>query len=285
MKKSVLALGLLCFSLYSMEQNELVTENITSILYSPTGAQLVTGSKGGVTTRWNTETKLKVCQKQTSTRPIKVISVKQLPKFYHADSYTHVLYNPIDSSERATVMVADASLTLSKKSSSSKLTFGGPEQSTVWSIAYSADGKKLAIGTGINVNNILILDPATEKIVETLTGHQGLISCLAFRPNGGELASSSADKTVRLWDLREPSACTVLTGHEEVVSCVACSPDRYEVASGSLDTNVRIWDLRNPTNLLVIKFHEDSVVDVAYSPTGKQLATATENISRFSDRT
>lgn len=57
------------------------------------------------------------------------------------------------------------------------------------------------------VNNkmaIKILDPTSSQVKETLTGHEGRVSGVCWQVgNDNVLFSSSHDKTVRMWDLRE----------------------------------------------------------------------------------
>jgi hypothetical protein len=58
-----------------------------------------------------------------------------------------------------------------------------------------------------------------------LRGHKGEVWALAFDPQGRWLATASADKTVRLWDLEHPEAKPrVLRGHESGVSTLAFDP-------------------------------------------------------------
>src|SRR6516162_7989504 len=76
----------------------------------------------------------------------------------------------------------------------------------------------------------------------TLRGHSGWISSLAFAPNGKLLASSSADKTVKLWTIPGGKELASLRGHEDYVSSVAISPDGKTLATGSFDNSVKLWD-------------------------------------------
>ena len=101
---------------------------------------------------------------------------------------------------------------------------------------------------------------------------------IAVSPNSFRLASASGDRTVRLWDLRDPSAQPRrLSDHGSTVNSVAFSPDSLSLASGSADGIVRIWDLRNSNSPLPFLSFPDplsfAVRTVAFSSDGTHIAS------------
>jgi WD40 repeat protein/tetratricopeptide (TPR) repeat protein len=89
-------------------------------------------------------------------------------------------------------------------------------------LTFSADGGRLAWGSGGPDGNVTVCDAKTGRQLLALHGHTNWVSDVAFSPDGTRLASvSPLDWTVRLWDLAErdepdePAQRPTVTWHRE----------------------------------------------------------------------
>jgi WD40 repeat protein len=124
---------------------------------------------------------------------------------------------------------------------------------------------------------VRLWDAVTGAPLQTLKGHSGWVTPVAFSPDGKMVVSGSRDKTVRLWDAVTGAALQTLEGHSGVVWSVAFSPDGKLVASGSVDKTVRLWDAVTGAALQTLEGHSDTVWSVAFSPDGKLVASGSED--------
>jgi predicted NACHT family NTPase len=146
---------------------------------------------------------------------------------------------------------------------------------TVWSVAFSPDGKLLAIGDSNGV--VQLLEATSNRELLSCKGHSNSIRSVAFSPDGEILASGSSDHTVRLWNIRNGECLNILPGHTSQVLSVAFSLDGEMLASGSSDHTVKLWDIRNGECLDILQGHTEWVRLVAFSPDGKILASGSDD--------
>ena len=74
---------------------------------------------------------------------------------------------------------------------------GFPSSDPVTSMAYSADGRWLAVAFADS--SVRMWDFASGERIDTLTGHTAPVVALAFSTDGTRLASASKDGTARVW--------------------------------------------------------------------------------------
>ena len=88
-------------------------------------------------------------------------------------------------------------------------------------LAYSPDGKRLAIGD--HQGGLRIWDAESGKQISNLLGHSDLISDIRFMSDGNHLITSSFDTQVILWDLQQGRRELEFV-HELAVAHVIVSP-------------------------------------------------------------
>lgn len=108
-------------------------------------------------------------------------------------------------------------------------------------------------------------------------GHEGIVSSVAFSPDGATIASGSKDHQIRLWNVANGALIGLLQGHRDAVHGLAFSPDGKLLASASLDQTARVWDVATGEELVCFQEHGDWVRRVVFSPDGQWVASGAED--------
>ena len=141
-------------------------------------------------------------------------------------------------------------------------------------IAFSPDGKRLAVATGAG---IWIYDAKTYREMALLTGHTNVVRAVVFSPDGKTLASGAEDATVKLWNVENGENIATFVRNGIGVESVAFSPNGKMLAAGTMSSTVELWDIENEQNLATFAGHAFRVFSVAFSPDGKTVASGAED--------
>uniref|UniRef100_A0A060T7U7 ARAD1C24838p n=1 Tax=Blastobotrys adeninivorans TaxID=409370 RepID=A0A060T7U7_BLAAD len=117
-------------------------------------------------------------------------------------------------------------------------------------------------------------------------GHSGLVSDIEF-VSGSTLVSSSADLTLRTWDLHSGETIQEYRDHLGDINCVRlCPKDNNIVATGAADSMIKVWDLRTRPGASVQTFVASFEVNqLDFFPDGNALCSAGEDgVVRMFDR-
>lgn len=116
----------------------------------------------------------------------------------------------------------------------------------------------------------------SEKLqcINTQLAHEKDINCVTISPNDRYIATSSQDKTAKLWDSQDLKLIGVFRGHRRGVWSVRFSPVDQIVVTNAADCTIRLWNLTDMTCLKSFEGHECSVLRVEFISNGMQLMSA-----------
>ena len=258
------------------EKNTLTghTDVVTSLVFSPDGATIVSTSWDRTVRLWDANTGK---EKNTLTG--------------HTDIVANLVFSPdgavIAGANWREIHLWDATTGTHLKTLTESITGesqrGGGLLSgardvypiyTPWlmdavrSLAFSPDGEILA---GTNGGAIHLWDADTGIYLKTFTAHTNPVNSLALSPNGAMLASGGWKK-VHLWDADTGIHLKTLTAHTDVVTSLAFSPDGAKLASASGGA-VYLWDADTGTHLKTFTGPQSIVRTLVFGPDGTRLAS------------
>uniref|UniRef100_M4E296 LisH domain-containing protein n=1 Tax=Brassica campestris TaxID=3711 RepID=M4E296_BRACM len=145
---------------------------------------------------------------------------------------------------------------------------------------FSSDGKLLASAGHDKKVFIWNMETLHTEIPPEEHGH--IITDVRFQPNSTQLATSSFDKTIKIWDVSKPGYFVrTISGHNAPVMSLDFHPKKTDLFC-SCDTNneIRFWSI-NAANCLRA---QGASTQVRYQPKlGQMLAAASENIVSIFD--
>ncbi|MEU8238542.1 TIR domain-containing protein [Actinoplanes missouriensis] len=159
-----------------------------------------------------------------------------------------------------------------------------PLRDMLSSIAFTPDGRAMAVGEGSNVSMWDVTDRAAPVRLTSipLADYIGYhANSLEFSADGRTMAAATTDTgTVVLWDvadLSQPRRIATLTGHVGYALSASLSPDGRTLTTAGMDNSVMLWDISDPSTPVryaMIKGPQTQTFYTALSPDGRTVAAA-----------
>ncbi|KAF5752478.1 WD-40 repeat family protein [Tripterygium wilfordii] len=146
---------------------------------------------------------------------------------------------------------------------------------------FSTDGKVLA--SAGHDKKVVLWNMETLQTEFTPEEHTHIITDVRFRPNSTQLATSSFDASVRLWDSAEPRySLQTYTGHTSHVMSLDFHPNKNDLfCSCDGNNEIRFWSI---SQYSCTRISKGATAQVRFQPRlGQLLAGAAENVVAIFD--
>lgn len=138
-------------------------------------------------------------------------------------------------------------------------------------MTWLGNGSFLALGCADG--NLWLLDPLRGNFSLKLKLDEPVLA-LASSPDGKELAVSTQDRDVSVWDTRTGHLKQTLHSHEHIVLDMAYSPQKDRLFTASADGRVHIFDTQTWREIVSFQAHRGAVLQLLLCNEGSTLITS-----------
>lgn len=138
-------------------------------------------------------------------------------------------------------------------------------------------GSESFVLVGSKDGKLVLWDLNNDFVVAEFEGTKGCIHCVSIHSFASDpetqhdldymcIASGGADRAVRLWDMKNPTARRKKLKHSRSVGCiaVACKGIRPVLASGTSDNYITLWDVQSGLQLQVLEGHKGPINQIQF---------------------
>lgn len=213
-------------------------DSMNALCYSPDGSRIVTASDDGKIKIWDVVSGF--CLTTFTEHSSAVTDLKFAKR-------GNVLFSSsLDGTVRAWDLIRFRNFR----------TFTAAERVQFNTLAVDPSGEVVVAGSQDSFD-IYVWSVQTAQLLDSLAGHEGPVSCLAFGNESSILASTSWDKTIRIWDIFGRSQKVEPIEIQSDALSLAMRPDSKELAVSTLDGHITIFDIEDAQQLHLIDGKKD----------------------------
>ncbi|EAL19888.1 hypothetical protein CNBG0310 [Cryptococcus deneoformans B-3501A] len=212
--------------------------DMNTLAFSPDGQNIATGGEDGKVKLWNASSGFCFVTFPEHTAAISTVEFAKQGQVLFTAS--------LDGTVRAYDLIRYRNFR----------TFTSPTPVQFSALAVDPSGDVVCAGSQDSFE-IYMWSVQTGKLLDILTGHTAPISGLAFSPTGNQLASSSWDRSIRLWSVFGRSRATEPIELSGEATALAFRPDGNEICASTLNGELIFIDVEEGQIKSVIEGRRD----------------------------
>ncbi len=240
-------------------------KEVTQLVWSPDGRQLLTGS-GDLVVRLFERTASASPPSPTSPA---ASSPPRLRLRHRLEGHRGALLGAWYSGDgqRLLTLAADSSCRLWDPKTGAALATLTEPSGQPWLCRFVGSRDTRRILTVANEPAVRLWDGATGQLVAVLHGHPLPVSIVRSSPDGGRILTIAGSSAI-LWDGQSGGRLLALAGHTENIKDGTFSPDGSRLVTTSADQTARLWDGQSGQLVAVLEGHTGTVYSASFTLAG-----------------